>query len=110
MELPIYTSVFHLERRLYHIYDLELPVPLSLGQIVTFLVGLGVMVLMSRLIGPSLRAGDAWIFVLPPGLAAWASSRPLIEGKRPQRWVLSQARFFFEPRQLHGMRRPSPLR
>src|SRR3954454_20249506 len=103
MELPTYTSVFALERRLYAVYDFELPAPVGLFQAAAFLVVGVVFLIVGRLFGVPITAGTAWFYVVPPGFAAWAASRPVAESKRPHQWLLSQARFLTEPRVLHRL-------
>ena len=37
MELPTYTNIWKIEKRLYKLYDFRLPMPLPVGQIAVFL-------------------------------------------------------------------------
>lgn len=103
MELPTYTSVFTLERRLYAIYDLELPAPVGFFQVGAFLLAAVVFFLLGRLFGVPMSAGTAWFYFVPPGLAAWVASKPVAEGKRPHVWALAQLRYLLEPRVLHRL-------
>ncbi len=36
MDLPTYTNIWRIEKRLYKIYDFRLPFPLPIGQIAVF--------------------------------------------------------------------------
>ena len=112
MELPTYSAVFGFEKRLYAIYDLELPVPVSLFQAGVFLLALAVTFAATAVVGIGLTAASAWLFVVPPGLAAFLASRPLSDGKRPHHWLASQARHLTEPRRLVRLRpdRMTPTR
>lgn len=110
MELPTYTSVFSLERRLYALYDFELPVPVSLVQVVSFAIGVAAMAVLARLVGLGLHPGTAWLFVVPPALLSFGLSRPFIEGRRPQAVAASLLRFFLEPRLLVDLARPTEPR
>lgn len=103
-ELPTYTSVFQLERRLYALYDLELPVPVGLLQAGVFAGTAGMSLLGMRLLGLDLTAGTAWVVLVPPGFAAWCASRPVVEGRRPHRWLAAQVRHLLEPRRLDAVR------
>lgn len=107
MELPTYTSVFTLERRLYAIYDLELPAPIGFFQAAAFVAAAALFLLLGRLLGIPVSAGTAWFYVVPPGFAAWIASKPVAEGKRPHAWLAAQVRHLFEPRVLHRL---SPAR
>lgn len=103
MELPTYTSVFTLERRLYAIYDLELPAPIGFFQAAAFVAAAAVFLLAGQVLGIPLSAGTAWFYLVPPGFAAWIASKPVAEGKRPHAWVLAQLRHLGEPRVLHRL-------
>src|ERR1700689_1076643 len=39
-----------------------------------------------------------WLYVLPPGVLPWLTTRPVIENKRLPELVGSQARYLTEPR------------
>lgn len=104
MELPTYSAAFGFEKRLYAIYDLELPVPVSLFQAGVFLLALAATLATTTILGVGLSAASAWLFVVPPATAAYLASRPLADGKRPHHWLVSQARHLTEPRSLARLR------
>lgn len=113
MQLPTYTSIWRIDRRLYKIYDWVLPMPISIPQTAVFLVTLLVWGLLLRALGVPLQANTGWLFLVPPGFAAWASSRPLVEEKRPHELLASQIRYLFEPRALQRLaerRQPKRVR
>jgi hypothetical protein len=113
VELPTYSAVFGFEKRLYAIYDLELPVPVSLFQAGVFLPALAATLAFTTMAGIGLTAASAWAFVVPPATAAYLASRPLADGKRPHHWLTSQARHLTEPRtlvRLHPDRAPGRTR
>ncbi|MFJ9557034.1 TcpE family conjugal transfer membrane protein [Nocardiopsis sp. NPDC101807] len=101
MDLPTYTNIWRIEKRLYKLYDFRLPMPLPVG---TFGVALGVfalwVVLLSILNAPFVF-GNGWhlvLWVVPPGVITVLATRPVIEGKRLTELLLSQARFLAEAR------------
>ncbi|MDE3721700.1 TcpE family conjugal transfer membrane protein [Nocardiopsis sp. N85] len=101
MDLPTYTNIWRIEKRLYKLYDFRLPMPLPVG---TFGVALGVFALWVILLG-ILNApfvfGNGWhlvLWVVPPGVITVLVTRPVIEGKRLTELLLSQARFLAEAR------------
>ena len=51
MELPTYTSIWRIEKRLYKLYDFRLPMPLPVGQIVVFMAITVPYVLLLTLLG-----------------------------------------------------------
>lgn len=99
-ELPTYTSVFRLQRRLYAIYDWELPVPLGLLEVAVFVVAVAAFYGVGRLFGITVTAGTAWFFVVPPAFLAYLARQPVADGKQPHQWLLTQLRYVLEPRVL----------
>ncbi|WP_150245338.1 TcpE family conjugal transfer membrane protein [Nocardiopsis quinghaiensis] len=101
MDLPTYTNIWRIEKRLYKLYDFRLPMPLPVG---TFGVALGVfalwVVLLSVLNAPFVF-GNGWhlvLWVVPPGVITVLATRPVVEGKRLTELLISQARFLTEAR------------
>ncbi|CAL9443646.1 hypothetical protein SUDANB121_02312 [Nocardiopsis dassonvillei] len=101
MDLPTYTNIWRIEKRLYKLYDFRLPMPLPVG---TFGVAVGVFLVWVILLG-ILNApfvfGNGWhlvLWVVPPGVITVLVTRPVIEGKRLTELLLSQARFLAESR------------
>ncbi|MDP8971342.1 MAG: conjugal transfer protein [Actinomycetota bacterium] len=105
-ELPTYTSVFRLERRLYAIYDWELPIPVGLAQAGTFLAAVTVFWVLGRLLGIELTAGSAWFYLVPPAFVSYLARMPLADHKQPHRWLASQVRYLLEPRVLLRLAEP----
>ena len=98
MELPTYTNIWRIEKRLYKLYDFRLPMPLPVGQVAAFLA-IGVpYTLILTMVGLPFSHTWVWIYVLPPGLLAWLVTRPVLEGKRLPELVLSQLRYLSEPK------------
>jgi TcpE family len=105
MELPVYTGLLRIERRLYQVGDVELPAPVTLVEAVTFLASLALLVLVSRALGLGLNPGWAWTYVVVPWLAMRASTTPIADRKRLHLWLYSQARHLLaEPRLLARLR------
>lgn len=98
MELPTYTNIWKIEKRLYKLYDFRLPMPLPVGQIAAFLAIAIPYMLALTLVGMPFSHTWVWLYVLPPGLAAWLVTRPVLEGKRLPELVVSQVRYLTEPR------------
>ncbi|WP_047867885.1 TcpE family conjugal transfer membrane protein [Nocardiopsis sp. RV163] len=101
MDLPTYTNIWRIEKRLYKLYDFRLPMPLPVG---TFGVALGVFalwVVLLSLVNAPFVFGNGWhlvLWVVPPGVITVLATRPVIEGKRLTELLLSQARFLAEAR------------
>ncbi|MEU6410122.1 TcpE family conjugal transfer membrane protein [Microbispora sp. NPDC046933] len=98
MDLPTYTNIWRIEKRLYKLYDLRLPMPLPVVWIGVF-VGVSVpWWVFLYLIGLPFAAPWHVIYLVPPGVLTWLSTRPVIESKRLTELLQSQLRYMSEPR------------
>ncbi|GAA1289361.1 hypothetical protein Psi02_17390 [Planotetraspora silvatica] len=98
MDLPTYTNIWRIEKRLYKLYDLRLPMPLPIVWIGVFV---GVLVpwwLFLYLVKVPFAAPWHVVYLVPPGVVTWLSTRPVIEGKRLTEVLQSQLRYLAEPR------------
>lgn len=98
MELPTYTSIWKIEKRLYKLYDFRLPMPLPVGQVAAFLAFAVPYMLILTMAGLPFRHSLLWLYLLPPSVLGWLVTRPVLEGKRLPELVLSQVRYLSEPR------------
>ena len=98
MELPTYTNIWKIEKRLYKLYDFRLPMPLPVGQVAAFLAIAIPYMLILTMAGMPFSHTWVWLYVLPPGVLAWLVTRPVLEGKRLPELVVSQLRYLSEPR------------
>ncbi|MFF0306705.1 TcpE family conjugal transfer membrane protein [Streptosporangium sp. NPDC004379] len=98
MDLPTYTNIWRIEKRLYKLYDLRLPMPLPIVWIGVF-VGVAVpWSLLLALLGLPFDAPWHVLYIVPPGVVTWLSTRPVIESKRLTELLQSQTRYMGEPR------------
>src|SRR4029077_17399838 len=98
VDLPTYTNIWRIEKRLYKLYDFRLPAPLPITWIGVF-VGITVpYVLFLIAVGLPFNHNLVWLYVLPPGVLTWLTTRPVIESKRLPELVGSQLRYVAEPR------------
>ena len=98
MDLPTYTNIWRIEKRLYKLYDFRLPAPLPITWIGVF-VGITVpYVLFLIAVGLPFNHNLVWLYILPPGVLTWLTTRPVIESKRLPELVNSQLRYVAEPR------------
>ena len=98
MDLPTYTNIWRIEKRLYKIYDFRLPIPLPIGQIVVFVAITVPYVMVLTLVGLPFDHSLFWLYILPPGVATWLATRPVLENKRLPELLGSQIRYLAEPR------------
>ena len=98
MDLPTYTNIWRIEKRLYKLYDFRLPAPLPITWIAVF-AGITVpYIFFLVVIGLPFNHNLVWLYVLPPGVLTWLTTRPVIESKRLPELVSSQLRYLSEPR------------
>ncbi len=98
MDLPTYTNIWRIEKRLYKLYDFRLPAPLPITWIAVF-TGITVpYIFFLVVIGVPFNHNLVWLYVLPPGVLTWLTTRPVIESKRLPELVSSQLRYLSEPR------------
>jgi hypothetical protein len=98
VDLPTYTNIWRIEKRLYKLYDFRLPMPLPVGQIAVFATIAVPYVVALTLLGLPFSHTLLWLYVLPPGALAWLATRPVLESKRLPELVISQLRYLGEPR------------
>ncbi len=98
MDLPTYTNIWRIEKRLYKLYDFRLPMPLPVGQITVFAAIALPYVLVLTLLGVPFSHSLVWLYLLPPGLVTWLVTRPVLEGKRLPELIRSQLRYVAEPK------------
>jgi TcpE family len=98
LELPTYTNIWRIEKRLYKLYDFRLPMPLPVGQIAVFAAIAVPYVVLLEVIGLPFSHTLLWLYILPPAALAWLITRPVLEGKRLPELVVSQLRYLSEPR------------
>lgn len=114
MDLPVYTGLLRIERRLYQIGDVELPAPVTLVEAAAFLIAFVAMAVVSRVLGLGLQPRWAWTYVVVPWLAMRASTAAIADRKRLHLWLLAQARYLLaEPRtlvRLRPAREPASMR
>ena len=98
MDLPTYTNIWRIEKRLYKLYDFRLPAPLPITWIAVF-AGITVpYVIFLIAVGLPFNHNLVWLYILPPGVLTWLTTRPVIESKRLPELVSSQLRYVAEPR------------
>ena len=103
MDLPTYTNIWRIEKRLYKLYDFRLPAPLPITWIAVFSGITFPYVVFLFAVGVPFNHDLVWLYVLPPGVLTWLTTRPVIESKRLPELVGSQLRYLSEPRSWNRM-------
>jgi hypothetical protein len=103
MEIRTFTNFWNMERKLYAIYDVSLPMPISLKVAGAFLAtGIpwaGLMLLLNIPFGSA-----AVLWILPPVAFGYIASKPIFQKKTFAAFLISQAKFLSEPKRLAGFR------
>jgi hypothetical protein len=105
MEVKTYTEFWNMEKKLYSIHDISLPVPIPLRTVGIFLAfGIPWMGLLALL---GIPFAQPWhlLYLAPPVALAWFGSKPLLEGKNIFQFASSRANFsILESRFYDGLR------
>src|SRR5437868_5198040 len=72
--------------------------PLPLVQIGVFAGVFVPWIVLLKVIGIPFESPWHVLYIVPPGVLTWLATRPVIEGKRLTELLLSQSRYFAEPR------------
>lgn len=97
MDLPTYTNIWRIEKRLYKLYDFRLPMPLPMVQVGVFIGVVVPWVLFLQLVRVPFASPWHVLYLVPPGLVTYLATRPVIEGKRLTELLVSQLRYLLEP-------------
>lgn len=103
MEIRTFTTFWNMERKLYSIYDINLPVPISLKVVGAFLLtGVpwwGLMILLH------VPFGDLFVlWIFPPMVLGYVASKPWFQKKTFVEFLLSQITYLRQPKRLAGFR------
>lgn len=98
IEVRNYTPFWHLERKIYSFYDVQLPMPISLVVIGVF-VGSGVpWWLLLWILHVPITTPWYLIWLVPPGVLAWLGNKPIFEGKNLIQYLRSRVIHLMENR------------
>jgi hypothetical protein len=91
-----YNQVWTIEKVLYGIQDIPLPIPLTYRQIGFFGTGIAVIWTLNHFPPLSLIDLDAIEYIFLPGLFSWFFTKKKLDGKAPHRFILRAALFYFQ--------------
>lgn len=107
MDLPTYTNIWRIEKRLYKLYDFRLPFPVPVTTGGIFIGSVAGWCLLLALLRVPFDFGNGWhlvLWVVPPGMLAFLATRPVAESKRLGELLSSQVRYMGEARVYVRMR------
>lgn len=104
MEIRTFTNFWNIEKKIYSIYDIQLPVAVSLRAVGVF-AGTGVPYwIILNLFGIQIGLSTFLIFLAPPVVFAIIGNKPIFEGKSLVDYLQSRIKFLFESRKYKGLR------
>jgi hypothetical protein len=92
-----YNSVWKIEKVLYGIQDIPLPLPVTYRQLGFFTLGFAMMWVLNLFPPFSILDLVLLEFVVIPALFAWYFTKQQLDGKAPHRFILRVIQFYFEP-------------
>lgn len=104
MQLKTYTGLWHVENRLYKFYDINLPFPIAVKQLVIGVCAFVPWFFLMNFIGiPMKPPFGQLIWLIPPGLLTWWGNRPVAEGKNLIDFLSSQIRYTISSKTYAGL-------
>lgn len=103
MEIRNFTNFWNMERKVYSIYDLQLPAPINLRAAGIF-VGTAVPywgILIALGVPFNIELGIVWLAL--PAILAFIGNKPIFEGKSFIDYIVSRFRFLFESKRYKGI-------
>ncbi|SEN55280.1 TcpE family conjugal transfer membrane protein [Lihuaxuella thermophila] len=96
-QIRVYNQVFRIEKTVYSIQGVNLPLPVSYRQLAFFVGTLVLMVVLNKF--PPISWVDYFLikFVGIPAVVAWFFTRKTLDGKAPHRFILRYVEHFFSP-------------
>ena len=105
MEIRTFTNFWNMEKKVYSIYDLQLPVAVPIRSIGVF-AAIGFpywLILYIFGVELALNVFIIAIWILPPAFAAFFSNKPIFQGKNVVDFVKSQFTFLMEAKTYKGL-------
>ncbi|MBM7554572.1 conjugal transfer protein [Thalassobacillus pellis] len=96
--LRTYNNVWKVQKVLYGIQDIRLPIPVSYRQLAFFAGTVWLMWLLNHFPPLSLLQLELLEYVVIPGAAAWFFTKYHIDGKVPHRFLFRVMQYQWEPR------------
>lgn len=97
-QIRVYNQVFRIEKTVYSIQGIQLPIPVSYRQFGFFAGTLFIMFLLNEI--PPMSWVDYYLikFVAIPFLSAWFFTRKTLDGKAPHRFLLRYLEYHSQPK------------
>jgi hypothetical protein len=105
MQIRTFTNFWNFEKKVYSIYDIQLPVAISLRQLGVFLLVGGPYWLLLNIFGVPFEINFLFLILWlgPPLAASVLGNRPIFEGKTLIQYLSSRVKFIFESKNHKGL-------
>lgn len=103
MEIKTFTSFWNIEKKIYSIYDIQLPFAVSIRSVGVFAAtGIPYWLILS-MFGVPFGLSSMIFWVAPPLVFAIIGNRPIFEGKNIVDYLSSQIKYLFESKRYKGL-------
>lgn len=103
MEIKTFTSFWNIEKKVYSIYDIQLPFAVSIRSIGVFAAtGIPYWLILS-MFGVPFGLSLLVVWIAPPLVFAIIGNRPMFEGKNIVDYLNSRVKFLFESKKYKGL-------
>ena len=104
MEIRNFTNFWNMERKVYSLYDIQLPAPINLRAAGIF-VGTAIPYwILLYIVGfHEFQLNLIILYLIVPTIMGIIGNRPIFEGKSFIDYMSSRIRFIFEPRRYKGV-------
>lgn len=104
MEIKTFTSFWNIEKKIYSIYDIQLPFAVSIRSIGIFTVtGIPYWIILS-IFGVPFGLSTLVFWLAVPLILSIIGNRPMFEGKNIVDYLTSQIKYLFESKRYKGLK------
>lgn len=103
MEIRTFTSFWNVEKKIYSIYDLQLPVAISIRSVGVFVAVAVPYWVILAIFGVPFNLSLIIVWLALPTIVAILGNRPIFEGKNLIDYVQSRVKYIFESKKYKGL-------
>lgn len=103
MEIKTFTNFWNIEKKIYSIYDIQLPFAVSIRSVGIFAAtGIPYWIILS-IFGVPFGLSTLVFWIAVPLILSIIGNRPIFEGKNIVDYLTSQIKFLFESKKYKGL-------
>jgi hypothetical protein len=103
MEIRNFTNFWNMERKVYSIYDLQLPAPINLRAAGVFMGTAVPYWTILSLVGVPFNFEIIIVWLIVPAIMGFIGNKPIFEGKSFIDYLASRFKFIFESKRYKGV-------